>query len=307
MHISKPHHIFQMADPNAPTSNVNTAASIANTPPNPPGPPPAKKPRAEEPTIPVCFVPLLTGPRPVVRQVFRVVLLDELNDFFDHAYDQFVNLLYPEHAAPPAHIITQAQWTSHLRALFKSRLDHVFSRTTGVRPANRIPLAASLPLPRIIADVINCYGTITCGELTRVVIPQPEVPAQGVPPPNIDIAIQHSFAQFTAALAHRSFTRLSYISASEAGTGAYTIAVTNTSTQNEWPANPIPAASMADMDTRITHFYSWHSNFSPSDVLLAALMCNRYGRNLMETTTWIFTAAALADTPGIRTQMYSYY
>lgn len=238
-------------------------------------------------------------------KVYRNVDADELNLFFNDAYEQYVSLMYPDQAAPPAHIVTQLQWTTLLRAIFKSRVDHVYSRATGTRPLNRVPLAASIPLPKIMADILNSYGVISVLEHSTIIIPTPGALGQNAVAPAIVLADERLFSSFVSALSHRGFCTLSTLTSDHLGSAAYTMAALDNPIPRPAPANPV--ANFAILATRTIHVYSWHSSFNPSDVLLCALMCNGYSHNLLLSVHWPFYADPIVDVPGIRTMLYSHF
>lgn len=297
-------------DPNAPAPPPpNDGFPAPPPPPPPPAPnqqPQAKRSRYDEPTIPTFLLPMISGPRVAVEQFERPVTQTELNGFFNLAYDEYVSLVYPDHAVPPAHIVTQAQWTNFLMAAFKSRVDHAYSRSTGVRPPNRIPLISGVPIPKYIADVINSYGKLVVLENSSIIVPAPSPPAAGVNPPTTVMAEQAAFSTFVASIAHRGFCKLSVLSNSEMGSAAYTLVALSASMGRTAVANPI-VANIFTLADRSAHIYSFHSSFSPSDVLLAASMANGFNNNLFHSRDWPFYAAAVNDVPGIRTSLFSMY
>lgn len=235
----------------------------------------------------------------------RTVVHDELDGFFEHTYDQYVTLLFPDQPGPPAHIIQQVNYVNLLQAIFKSRVDHVYSRTTGVRPANRIPLVSNILIPRIIADVINGYGSLLVLSNSTIVVPSPAVLAQGVNPPAILAADATLFTSFMAALAHHNYVNLSNVSNIESGSASYTLCPTSVSFGRTAGANPV--ANAADTQSQTVYIRSWHPDFSPSDVLLAAVSVHGYTRNLLETRQWPWTADPVTDVNSIRITLASMY
>lgn len=275
---------------------------------NPPdGQPPQKRPKfRDEASLPVHLVPRITGPRVVLTQLFRTVNFDELDDFFNSSYTQYVTLLFPDQPAPPAHLITQVQWTGILKAMLKARVDHVYGRSTGQRPANRLPLSGAIPVPKLIADVINSYGYILVHHGSTIVIPVAQAAPQGVNPPGFVVADEILFSSFVSSLSHRGFASLSTISNDHIGSAAYTLFCSSVSLGRHAAANPV-AANIATQNTLSVFVSSWHNEFTPSDVLLASLMTNGYSNNLLASTQWPFYSDVVNDVPGIRTSLFSHY
>jgi hypothetical protein len=100
------------------------------------------------------------GPIPYHADAYVTVNTANMNNFFSTVRSTLIEMVYPGQQAP-VNIITEADWNLVMRALVKSRVDHVYTNISGLRPNARIPMPRSFEIPKCIADLANGIGFVT--------------------------------------------------------------------------------------------------------------------------------------------------
>lgn len=165
----------------------------------------------------------------------------------------------------------------------------------------------NIPMPRLLADVINSYGTLPIFESSTLCVPTPAPVVDGAAPIAINAAHQLQFASFVTALAHRNFISLHTITNVISGSGAFAISALSENLGRDFPA-ALPVAAIATINTDQMYIRSCHSNFNPSDVLLASVMVNGYTTHLEPgSRSYPWTSDLIPNVIAMRTSLFSTY
>lgn len=221
------------------------------------------------------FAPTLTGPK--VSNVTRSVTCNfiEVDILATSVYQGITQTLFLGQAIP-ADIINEQQFVGVVKALFKSRLDHVSSKVSGVRPAARLALNSTLRVPKIIADAINSYGAVTVMENSITLYPISEVAGQGVNPPAFDAAHVLTFINLIDMSEQRSLLTTGNVIADVQGSAAWLLPAFNIAFGRALPAGNPP---LANAQTIQVYIRSYFSEFTPADAIISGLLCtNRLTR-----------------------------
>lgn len=241
-----------------------------------------------------------TGPIPNHENVFRIVNLIEINAISNTTYNEMISNMFPDADANTANVISQDDFLLVNKYLFKSRIDTVYSRTSGRRPSHRVPIAPDYQMPKAIADCINVYGTHLIQSGSILVIPQP-APAGEDATQRIDNLVTYarlqSYQTFVNQCVRRNFINTSAISSSSEGTGAWLLTARHT----------VDRSVVSTNDSRNTTVWAQFNEWTPADGIIAAILVNNYnGHIVFDHDDFLFSMNSIVDTVRARSQFATF-
>ncbi|VDP17960.1 unnamed protein product [Heligmosomoides polygyrus] len=248
--------------------------------------------------------PDATAPIAMAGKFPREVKFNELDDLFKFSYGVLTNLAFPGVDVPPK-FASEDDWLAVLRAIFKGRVDFSFSKATGSRPANCVPLVCNFAIPHLLADCINSYGEIVVAQSSTTIYPRPQDIKQGELPPRIDVEATARFSFLVNTLGARGLVKVGYISSDYRGTPAYVLAAFGSNFGRVMPAEPVPPLAF---NASVAFVKSWFPEFTKTDAVLCAVMANGHVQNLLNSDHWPWSAPnTISYVPGIRQAMCMSY
>lgn len=237
-------------------------APPAEAPPRPP--PETNAPAAKAPNRNADVeLKILGKPYSVLPLTFILVNTEGMIPFFTSIYTVILNDLWPGNALVPAGTVTEAQFVNVCRYLTKARVDTVYSKVSGQRSANRIPIPSDMAIPKCLSDVLNGIGLITAlnGDLRLVPQPETDPPDQNARLGNVVThAVLASFNQLITIATNSGSIRTGTIVHTTEGTAWWTLRVVNCITQ-----------AIAN-GANLVQILSTTKDFTPRDVTMAAIV-----------------------------------
>jgi len=230
------------------------------------------------------------GPIPVHADANITVNTANMEDYIDSVRVALIDAIYPGIEAP-ADMVTEADWRIVIRSILKSRVDHVYSSVTGLRPNQRIPMPRQFELPKCISDLANSIGMITVLKGGLRVIPQPEVAGQGVDPlVNLfTLARIQSAARLIQAAKVRGIINTGFLSSVVDGTAWWCMSARQAANQN------VVANGIANVGV-VAIFPEW----TPADALLCAIVQNQYDGLFGDIAAMYWSAGFVTSIGAIR-------
>lgn len=239
----------------------------------------------------LVFPAAITNLAAIRTPLFVIVQSADMNPFFCAIRNSLLSELYPAGDFEPADTITEENFQIVCRFLVKARCDNVYGKLAGERRNGRIPVPTEYVLPKCLADMINGIGLISVRDDAFLVCPEPEgqpSEANSALDVTCTFAIRQSFFKLVNMAAKRGIIRTAHLSLVAQGTAWWMLSPRTTTRANATGAS----------DTVIVH--GFFSEFTPSDVMLAAIVQRNFNgtNDLDPTLNW--TADLIRGVFGIR-------
>lgn len=205
-------------------------------------------------------------PTPVRNTLYMVLDSETLAPYFASIRTSLLNVVYNGDVEPD-NTITEAQWITVCRWLTKARCDTIYSKLAGERRAGRISLPTEFTVPKALSDIINGIGVISVAQSAIIVCPEPEPqPQEQGQQLNIicNMNMRNAFTHLVHLAEKRGFINTGRISMAAEGTAWWMIA----------PYDSV--GQVAGQNTDVVRVYSFFPEFTPADVMLAAIVRRGY-------------------------------